>query len=225
MADVRGILLPIYILADESWSMNDVMDQLNQGLESLHNELLEQPMVAAKVRLTILGFSGDVVERVRLADLREVVELPELKARRQTSYQAAFQDLLERIPLDVKELKGQRYGLYRPTVFFLSDGQPDPRDRWKEPYARLTDRSQVPWAPNIIACGIGDADARIIGEVATDPRYAFVAVAGADVGPSIGEFCTELTQSIVKSALAVTQGSAPEVEFQPSGFRMVMDVI
>ena len=49
MADVRGQLLPIYMVADESASMEDSIDELNAGLASLHAALLAEPMAAAKV--------------------------------------------------------------------------------------------------------------------------------------------------------------------------------
>jgi uncharacterized protein YegL len=150
--------------------------------------------------------------------------MPSLRARGNTNYEAAFQDLLRRIPVDVAELKAQRYGLYRPTVFFLSDGQPN-AGNWQAAHKRLVDRSAQGWAPNIIACGLGTANPHAILQVATNERYAFVAIEGAQLGPSIGHFCTELTQSIVNSALAAVGGAAPEVEFQPEGFRMVLDVI
>ena len=70
MPDNRGHLLPVYVLADESYSMAPYAEELNAGMVSLHEALRSEPMVAAKVRLSVLGFSDNVTVRMSLADLR-----------------------------------------------------------------------------------------------------------------------------------------------------------
>ncbi|GGK40786.1 hypothetical protein GCM10010124_37040 [Pilimelia terevasa] len=225
MPDVRGHLLPIYVLADESGSMMDQMKELNNGLASLHEALLGEPMTAAKVRFSIMGFSHDVVLRLHLADLRTESQLPALVDRGTTSYSAAFQALLTQIPVDVNHLKTQRYAVHRPAVFFLSDGKPDHDDRWRPIHQSLTDRQRTLGAPNIIACGIGAADPSTILSVATQPDYAFVAIAGVDIGQSVAKFCTALTKSVIASGRSMTEGSA-ELRFdKPEGFSMAIDVV
>ena len=63
--DPKGNVLPVYVLADQSYSMADHAQELNHGLVSLCEALQAEPMIAAKVRLTILGFSDDVEVRWR----------------------------------------------------------------------------------------------------------------------------------------------------------------
>ena len=137
MPDTRGQLLPVYILADESFSMKPHLRELNAGLASLHEALRGEPMIAAKVRLAVLGFSDDVVLRMGLADARSAPSLPQLAIRGGTSYEAAFNDLIRRVPGDIKALKADGYAVHRPAVFFLSDGQPTDRDEraWRDPHA------------------------------------------------------------------------------------------
>ena len=156
MPDPKGNLLPVYVLADESYSLFDHAQELNHGLVSLCDALRAEPMIAAKVRLSILGFSDDVEVRLALADLRDVENLPSLRIRNNTNYQAVFKDLLTRIPHDVDMLKTGGYLVHRPAVFFLSDGQPNDDSDWLEPRERLTNKKVTPAAPNIIAFGIGD---------------------------------------------------------------------
>jgi uncharacterized protein YegL len=226
MPDVRGLLLPVYVLADESKSMEKHLAQLDDGLSSLHEALLAEPMAAAKVRFSVLGFSADVVERLHLADLREIGELPGLSPRDWTNYEAVFVDLRARIPRDVTELKSQGYRVHRPAVFFLSDGQPNRGGEWKDAHRQLVDRGVTPAAPNVIACGIGDdVAASTILDVATQPTFAFVSVRGADVGASIAQFCGALTRSVVQSARAVGSSTPELVVEKPEGFRMAIDVI
>jgi uncharacterized protein YegL len=225
MPEVRGQLLPVYVVADESGSMNGYIGELNAGLASLHAALLAEPMAAAKVRFSVLGFSDDVAIRIHLSDLRRENELPQLVSRGATNYGAAFAALLHQIPRDVASLKQDQYQVHRPAVFFLSDGQPTDGDSWRQPHGRLTDRNTTREAPNIIACGIGAAEAAVILSVATKPEFAFVSIAGSDIGSAIAKFCTALTKSIVASGRSLASGNAELAVDRPEGFRMAIDVV
>jgi uncharacterized protein YegL len=225
MPEVRGYLLPIYVLADESGSMKPMIGELNAGLASLHAALLAEPMAAAKVRFSIMGFSDNVALRMHLSDLRRATHLPPLVSRGATSYSAAFAALEQQIPVDVRHLKAQQYGVHRPAVFFLSDGRASDGNRWWPVHERLTDRYRTSGAPNIIACGIGDAEPDAILRVATQPDFAFVAIAGVDIGSAIAKFCSALTKSVVASGRSMADGTAELVVDRPDGFRMAIDVV
>jgi uncharacterized protein YegL len=227
MADVRGHLLPVYVIADESGSMEEHEGELNKGLASLHNALRGEPMVAAKVRLTVLGFASRVAVRLALSDLREQPEAPKLHIGGTTSYQSVFEELLGRIPADVRALKSQGYLVHRPAVFFLSDGQPNPGEDWVSPHKRLTDRTVTSAAPNVIAFGVGAVDAATILQVATEQRFAFVSVPGADIGTAITKFFLTLTASVIQSGQSLNS-AAPEIVIDrpdPDQFRMAIEVV
>jgi uncharacterized protein YegL len=222
--DNKGHLLPVYVLADESYSMSEYVSELNAGLVSLYEALRSEPMVAAKVRLSVLGFSNDVVVRMALADLRNEAMLPQVQIRNMTNYQAVFEDLLTRIPTDITTLKASGYLVHRPAVFFLSDGQPS-NQGWLDPHKRLTDKSVTPAAPNIIACGVGDVWAETILRVATSQNFAFVSVAGTDIGAAIAKFFIALTSSVVQSGRSLTSSHPELVVEKPEDFSMAIDVV
>jgi uncharacterized protein YegL len=224
MGDIRGTLLPVYVLADESHSMGRHIGELNRGLAELHEALLGEPMAAAKVRFSILGFADDVKQRMRLADLRREDRLPTLATRGRTNYTKAFADLRGRLPHDVRALKAEGYAVHRPAVFVLTDGQPSD-DGWQDEHAKLVDRRITPEAPNIIACGIGAARPATILRVATRREFAFVALAGVDIGEAITQFCTALTRSIIASVPARSAGPPRLVVQPPAGFSMAIDVV
>jgi uncharacterized protein YegL len=195
-------------------------------MKSLHVALLGEPMAAAKVRFSVLGFANSVTERLVLADLRSENELPRLSAGGGTNYDAAFAALLERIPQDVLTLKSQGYKVLRPAVFFLSDGQPTCGDQWRQTHGRLVDRGVTGAAPNIIAFGIGGARAETILAVATQQQFAFVSRPGAQLGDAIAKFFTALTKSVVQSANALAAGEPAELEVEkPEGFRLAIDEV
>ncbi|GAU65707.1 putative hypothetical protein [Streptomyces sp. NBRC 110611] len=225
MADTRGVLLPAYVLADESGSMGPYQQDLSNGLVSLCEGLRAEPMIAAKLRLAVLGFSDDVQVRLAVADMRTETSLPKVAIRGLTNYGAVFDDLLTRIPSDVQWLRGEGYKVHRPVVFFLSDGQPTDGSGWRKPHGRLTDKSRTPTAPNIIACGIGDAQAATMVEVATRPEFAFVAKPGTDLGRAISEFFQALTASLVASGQALSSASPQLVVNRPDQFTMAIDEV
>jgi uncharacterized protein YegL len=223
-AEPKATLLPVYVLADESHSMGRHVLDLNRGLSALHDALLAQPMAAAKVRFSIIGFSDDVKERMKLTDLRQADRLPRLVSRGRTNYGKAFADLRRRLPADVRRLKTEGFAVHRPAVFMLTDGQPNDTG-WREQHRRLIDRAVTPGAPNIIACGVGAARPGTILELATRREFAFVALGGVDVGVAIADFCTALTHSIIHSVPARSAVPPRLVVEQPAGFEMAIDVV
>jgi uncharacterized protein YegL len=224
MDDVKGSLLPIYLVADESGSMTSVVHELNKGLEALLDELHLETMAAAKVRLCILGFSDSCRCLLELADLRNIEVMPDFRATGSTAYSSAFRELRDRIDRDVERLKAEGYLVNRPAVFFLSDGQPNGTDPWESALDDLRSES-FKRRPNIIAFGIGSARAATIARVASREEYAFVAASGTDTGRALANFCTALTKSVVSSGLAIASGRAELPVDRPEGFTMALDVI
>jgi uncharacterized protein YegL len=228
MPDIKGQLWPVYVVADESYSMLDYVGQLNAGLASLYETVRAEPMIAAKVRLCVLGFSDDVLVRLELADVRNSNQLPQMVIRAGTNYDAIFTDLQTRIPSDVASIKNGGYEVHRPAVFFLSDGQPnedDANEDWVAAHHRLTDKTYLKAAPNIIACGVGDVSAQTIVDVATKPEFAFIAPSDAEIGRSIAKFFVALTTSVVVSGRTLGSESPELFVEKPEGFHMAIDLV
>jgi uncharacterized protein YegL len=224
MPDNRGHLLPVYILADESISMRPYAGELNDGLISLHETLRSEPMIAAKVRLSVLGFSDTVAVRMSLADLRSEASLPQLEVRGGTNYGEAFHDLFLRIPQDISVLKRDGYQVHRPAVFFLSDGQPTDR-KWLNYHGQLTNKTTNGTAPNVIAFGVGSVEPKTILQVATQQDFAFVSIPGVNIGAAIAKFFVALTASVVQSGRSLNSANPQLVVERPEGFHLAIDVI
>ncbi|WP_327722810.1 VWA domain-containing protein (plasmid) [Streptomyces sp. NBC_00490] len=225
MIETRGSVLPIYLVVDESGSMAPHLEELNDGIRRLTEILLSEPMAAAKIRFSLLGFSDDVVERSHLEDLRTSDLSARLEARGSTNFAMLFDDLAQRIPRDVIELKSDGYLIHRPAVFMLTDGLPNGTDDWVSAHRRLVDRTITPAAPNIIACGIGDADPHVLGVVATSPNFAFIVDRGVDVGEAVARFSAALTRSVIASGLSLSADAPQLVVEKPEGFTVAIDVI
>ncbi len=224
VGEPAGNVLPIYFVADESGSMAGDIGELNQGLLSLLDALQGEAMAAAKVRFCVMGFADDARCYLEPADLRDLESMPTLSARGSTSYAAAFRALRDRIPQDISNLKSQGFMVNRPAVFMLTDGEPN-HDGWESPYGDLTGEGFAQ-RPNILAFGIGNADASVIKQVATKDEYAFIAAAGVDTGKAIAEFIKALTQSVISSGQALASGQAALPVEKPDGFiSLAVDVV
>ncbi len=184
-------------------------------------------MIGAKLRRAVLRFAPTTCRCAagRVADMRTETTVPQVSIRGLTNYGAVFSDLLYRIPADVQWLRGEGYKVHRPVVFFLSDGQPTDGDGWRNAHAELIDKGRTPVAPNIIACGIGDARPQTMLEVATRPEFAFVAKPGVDLGRAISEFFHSLTASLVASGQALSSTNPQLVINRPDQFTLAIDEV
>ena len=197
-------VLPFYLVCDESSSMSGVPVQaINDSLPKLHTEIGSNPVVADKTKFCLIGFNHQAQVLLPLSDLSSVSSIPGLNADGGTDYSSAFDLLYNTIASDVAQLKANGDQVYRPAVFFLSDGQPG--DDWSVAYQRLTDPSW-PLHPNILAFGFGSVHATTLQQVATVRAY----IADGSMGPdaALREFATSLIQSIVNSGSKPTSGGA-----------------
>lgn len=218
----QGAIIPTYVVADQSGSMDDCIGELNEGLMSLLDGLQRQPFAASKVRFSVIGFSDRARTYMEPTDLRWVTAMPILEANGLTSYAAAFNEVAERISEDVPALKAEGFSVVRPLVFFLTDGRPNIGDCWETARANLLGKST---SPNIVSFGIGLADVAIVAQIATKPEHAFVAIRGADTGEALTTFFEALTQSVINSGQALGAGLSDLAIEQPAGFSLAVDLI
>lgn len=211
----RGNILPIYFVADESGSMGPDIQEINNGLQSLLDEIRMNPFAAANVRFSVIGFDNMARLYLSNADMRNVEEMPTLAARMGTYFSTAFDLLNQQIPLDVADLKAEGYRVNRPAVFLLTDGYPMADDLWQD---ALTDLRNAPHHPNILTFGIGQADPQVIAQMASQNGYAFQAAQGADTGRMLSEFMASLTQSVISSGASVASGTQTLVTEIPDDF-------
>ncbi|MDR0591712.1 MAG: VWA domain-containing protein [Bifidobacteriaceae bacterium] len=219
MAEPEGRVLPIYLVADVSASMQDHFPTLHSGLQTLREKMEESPAAAAAVRFSMILFGSRVETLMRIADFNEISSVPSFQNLGGTNYTIAFQELARQIPLDVDLLKAENYRVLRPAVFFLTDGYPNEGGDW----TRARDQLMSPAnkrRPNIMAFGVGEADAATVSAVASRPQYAFISMAGADMGGALSEFMAALQRSVVSSGVNVSAGGGLIVA-DPKGFTRI----
>ncbi len=217
---VVGQVLPIYFVADESHSMRGApIAAVNQGLVDLRDEVAQHPLIGKKVQFAVITFADTAEVPLSLSALSEDLVLPTLAPRgRGTSYASALQALRQTIPSDVARLKATGYQVHRPSVFFLTDGQPTEREeRWQTALAELKN-PEFKERPNLLAFGVGEAESTVIAQLATTPGFAFMMAEGVSTAGAIAEFATSMLNSMVSSAERLDRGEQ-SIEFEkPEGF-------
>ena len=191
-------VLPFYILCDESGSMdaNGGIDAVNNGLPELHAAIAGDPLVSDKCRIGLITFSDIAEELLPLSNLSDVQAMPGCAAKGMTNYGEAFNLLRVVIARDIANMKSQGIQVYRPAVFFITDG--DPTDDWEANHRALTDKNINPQAPHIVAFGVAGANPAVIGKIGT--KAAFIANQGVDPGNALKEILKSLTNTIVNSS-------------------------
>ncbi|MEW2352982.1 VWA domain-containing protein [Spirillospora sp. NPDC029432] len=192
-------ILPFYLVCDESYSMaGEPLEEINKQLPEIFTEIASNPTVADKARLGIIGFSDRAEVLLPLADLNDVHQLPKLEPKGATSYGVVFDRLRDTIEQDIRALKADGHVPFRPTVFFLTDGQPTDSD-WASAHQRLTGRDFGP-RPTILAFGFGHVRPETLQSVAT--FRAFIADEELNPSNALREFAKQLLNSVVASAVA-----------------------
>lgn len=198
----RAALLPFYALCDVSASMRDGarIDALNDAVGATCDAAAMNPVVADRIRFGVVTFSAEAEVALPLCDLGLLDGVPALVARGLTSYAAGFSFLRGTIEADVAQLVADGFRVFRPAVFFLTDGRPtDPGHAWRTALARLVDPG-FPHRPNIVAFGFGDADRAVLAEVGTVASY--VASDAVTAAAAIASFGGLLVESVVASGTA-----------------------
>lgn len=155
-------VLPLYLVCDLSFSMENDLDELNESLRAVHRTLVADPETARTTCVSVIGFSGSAEVLLPLSRLAEISELPVLEPGSATNFGPAFALLRSTIPDDLEKLPTSR----RPVVLFLSDGQPSDPASWQSSYAELT---ELPWSkrPHVVAYGLGEAEPLTLRRIGT----------------------------------------------------------
>lgn len=209
-----GRVMPVYILADQSYSMSGTpIAVLNDCFVHLKDAAAESPVLSEVIQLCIIGFSDVATTHTELTPLNDEITIPTLTAMSGTSFGAAFSTLESRIPADIAALKASGASVLRPLVFFLTDGQPTDTN-WESTLGSLR---AIHAHPNILAFGIEKYDGAQLLKIATKEEWALGVAAGTEAGEAVAKFGEALVGSLITSAQNVYQGEPMEVEM-PDGF-------
>jgi uncharacterized protein YegL len=209
-------LLPFYLVIDVSWSMSgDKIDSANRIMPAIVDALAKNPILSDKVRFGLIDFSDDAQVRLPLCDLLDPnLTLPGLSIRGGTSYSAAFTTLRKEIEANVAQLKADQYVVHRPTVWFISDGEPgDSESTRTQAFSELTGSKMY---PNFIPCGVDSADRNEMASLihpssGNKPMAMYMMEPNFDPAKAITAMAEILISSMLASGYSLASGQSGTV--------------
>jgi uncharacterized protein YegL len=170
VTNVEGqLIMPFYIICDVSGSMYQDMADLNKALADLTSDIMSNPVVDDLTMLSVITF-GSGAQTVVPLDSPSAITLPSLSAGGGTNYGAAFREYHRAFEADRARLKAQGKKVYRPCVFFMSDGAPGDSD-YKQTFTSLlaydpeTGKGNKAF-PYVVTFGFRDAPQHVMQELA-----------------------------------------------------------
>jgi uncharacterized protein YegL len=139
--------------------------------------------------------------------------MPALSAGGGTDYGPALREFHERFTADRARLKGEGKRVYRPCIYFLTDGEPNDRS-YQQIMASLIAKENNAAYPYICAFGFREATAATLqtlaypdfGEDGKRGRY-FIAKDGATITQVLNTMVGILARSILQSANSASAGT------------------
>jgi uncharacterized protein YegL len=205
------IIMPFYIICDVSGSMYGDMADLNAALVGLTNDITANPVVDDLTMLSVITFQSSAQTVVPLSQPSQI-NLPTLNAGGGTNYGAAFREYHRAFEADRARLNGEGKKVYRPCVFFLSDGAPGDSDylhtfRSLLSYDPETKQGNKAF-PYVVTFGFRDAPERVMQQLAY-PDFGrskgrwFVARTN-----KIGELLKSMTSAIGNTVISSGQSAS-----------------
>ena len=233
MAEEAGsegqVVMPFYIICDVSGSMCGDMVALNQGVADLQKEIMQDPVADDLVMLSVISFD-DTARTVVPLDFPTAIKLKPLTCGGLTNYTAAFREFHRAFEADRTRLRGEGKKVFRPCVFFLSDGEPTVND-YQQVFKQLfgydpaTKQGNKAY-PYVTPFGFRDATAATMEAIAYPDfgekkgRY-FLAKQGASVAQLLKEMTGVIANSVLSSGRSVGSGSA---QFVPPATNSMSDM-
>jgi uncharacterized protein YegL len=208
------VVMPFYIICDVSGSMWVDIPALNAGVAQLRQDIMRDPVVDDLTMLSIITFA-DTARTVVPLGFPTQIKLPTLKSGGLTNFGPAFREFHRAFEADRVRLKSEGKRIFRPCVFFLTDGEPTDGD-YAEVFASLlgydpTSRQGNPRYPYVTAFGFREATAETMATI-TYPNFGdkrgryFLAQQGAAVSDVLTEIAGAIATSVVGSAMSVGNG-------------------
>jgi uncharacterized protein YegL len=188
--------LPIYLLLDTSGSMGgEPIEQLKYGLQMLVAALRKDPQALETAYLSVITFASTAKQVVPLTDLASF-QPPELTAAGSTAMGEALRLLTECRDREVVKAGGEGQADWKPMVFLMTDGSPDPG--WEKGLDLF--RKQT-WGV-VVGCAVGAGDTAVLQKIAGE---SVLRVAGSD-SSAIAAFFKWVSASISVGSQKVESG-------------------
>lgn len=159
---------PVILLVDTSGSMaGGPIEALNEGLKTFRETVLEDEQASLRVDVAIVGFGP--VELVQDFVTIDQLNPPHLVANGLTPMGEAISFALDLLESRKVTYRANGIQYYRPWVFLITDGAPNPGSPWQQAAQRVQMAEQQRKL-SFFAVGVQGADMNTLSQVAPPMR-------------------------------------------------------
>jgi hypothetical protein len=217
------VIMPFYLIADVSSSMAGDAVELNTAIADLIDAIVKDPVVDDLVMLSVITFNHDAATVVPLSSPSDIT-LPVLQPGGGTRYEAAFREFDRAFSQDRVMLRQQGIKVYRPCVFFLTDGAPGDRGSFESAFRSLFAYDPQTGAgnrsfPYFVPFGFRDAPVDVIQKLAYpdfgSTKGRWFMIRSDHVGEVLQTIATVLGNTVVSSGQSAAVGQPTIVVPEP----------
>jgi uncharacterized protein YegL len=141
------------------------IDLLNEGLITLKQTLADDSLASKRAEIAIVTFGG-MVTTIQDFVTAEHFQPPHLQASGGTPMGQAIMQGLDMIAQRKATYRANGISYYRPWVFLITDGGPDPKDPWQTAAAQVK-QGEASKSFAFFTVGVEGADLDVLAQIAT----------------------------------------------------------
>lgn len=203
------LVMPFYLICDVSYTMRNEIRALHNGITRICEEIQSSPLLDDVAYIGVLIFADTTRVIVPLGRMSEAT-VPPFGHEQAANYGQAFRKLAREMADDYESLVWKGFRVYRPCVYFLTDGEPADLD-WQSTFDQtLSERAMtqagVPRGyPIFVPFGFREAKLDTLRQLAFPPGRSKWYHAQHD---SFAEALTGLMEIIMRSVMSSSNSGA-----------------
>ena len=201
--------VPCVLLLDTSGSMTGApMAELNEGLVTLKDTLAADSLASRRAEVAIVTFGG-VVTTIQDFVTAENFQPPHLHASGGTPMGEAIMQGLDMIAQRKATYRANGVSYYRPWVFLITDGGPNPGDPWQTASVQVK-QGEASKTFAFFTVGVEGANFPVLGQLATRAPMKLKGLNFRDLFLWLSQSMQAVSQS--------STGDEDKVNFPPPGW-------